>query len=85
MTNENSIEVKTRLGTLVARQCSDPDNRGICIEFIPKGKTEAIDTVIVEVPETENCISLYAYNNPETEEWQHKFVIENGDIQRAFN
>lgn len=71
ITKENSIEVKTRLGTLVARQCSDPDNRGIYIEFIPKGKTEAIDTVVVEVPETE--------------EWQHNFVIGNDDIQRAFN
>ena len=37
MINENVIEVKTRLGTLVARQCSDPDNRGIYIESWEKG------------------------------------------------
>lgn len=83
MTNENVIEVKTRLGTMVARQCSDPDNRGIYIEFIPKGKTVAIDTVVVEVPETEDCVSIYTYDNPQTEEWQHKFAIGNDDIQQA--
>lgn len=77
------ITVPTRLGDLRAGESADPQNKGIYIELIPKGKVCAIDIVIVEVPEKEEQVSIYTYDDPHSEEWQHKHVMLNEDIEEA--
>ena len=74
------MEVKTSIGTLVARINNEPEYPGIDIVFVPNGETYEVNVALIEVSHAENDllankIVARVWGNSDEEDYTHRVII----------
>lgn len=83
--NNEKIKIKVTGGYIIAERNPDPDYDGISVYFeTENGDVCDITLIECKAENNYNKIDVYNYAEETSEEWTHKFTLDNDKINKSF-